>query len=51
MTIMFEACGAGMEHSQMPDSGLPGGAVHHLLNDSPAHLPSAKSSMLSRVQE
>ena len=29
----------------MPDSGLAGGAVHHLLTDSPAQLPSAESSM------
>ena len=37
---------AGMEPNQMPDSGLPGGAVHHLLNESPAHLPPPESSML-----
>lgn len=29
----------------MPDSGLAGGAVHHLLDDSPAQLPSPESSM------
>ena len=36
-----------MESDQTPDSGLPGGAVHHLLDASPAHLPSPESSTLS----